>query len=1209
MFIAVGGLVVLVLFAALLAPLFVNWTGLKENFEAEASRILGKKVVVQGTVAARLLPFPSVTLNDVTIGPGEDGQTLVRVASFSMDAELAPFLSGEARIFSMRVERPQLRLRLLTDGSLDWLRGSRPSLPARNVVLENVSVTGGEITFIDEQTGTTRKVTGLDAALSARSLAGPWTVNGRAALDGQAGGFTLSSLQPEPGSNQVSVKIHIAPDRQPIDVDLAGDLALLQGRPTLKGSFSAALRALAEHGSRVQAGEKPMPRPRAKGHFELANDRIRLPDYRLEIGTTDDPYVITGEATLDTGKNGQFLLTAEGQQIDVDRLTPDTPKGKTGRLAEASVRQRIRALLALADQIPVPSVPGRASLKLPAILAGDTVIRDVTLDLRPNGDGWQVEKAVALLPGRTQVEASGRLRLRGDASFTGALLAASNQPSGLAGWLAGEVDPALRQLRTAGFSADVQLTEDMQRFDKLELAMGGATLHGHLERRAETGVAPSLSFDLNGNAFDYETARALASLVTGDAGTEELLRHQIAGKIKVGAFSAFGLTARDVDSLFTFKDGGFSLRKLEIGDLAGASITANGEAAGSLADYNGKAQAIVHSADASAFLAMLARQFPDQPLLAKIGSHGRWYGETSVAIDARFGDQRYGGIALDLKGKANGTEVAAHLAQNSLFDPLDDAEKSLTLTLANNDPATLLGQLGFDPLPLPGDGPATLALELKQQGAAPASGKLDFAAAGTSLAMQGSINLSGDVAGDGQGHLTLNSDDLEPLLTMNAAALPNMGQGLPVALSADIQRLGGNIVISQLKGTVDENPVSGQMNLAMGEGWRVDGALSLDHADLGWLAVATVGSLTAADGTPQAEKVIAPIWGTSELALVVDARTLALGDLPPANAAKLRFSVVDGALQVENLGAEWLGGTLEGQASLSVSQQTAFLRGKVSARQVDLAKAWPSGRISGRGDLDLQVDGSGASIADLAASLNGSGKAVASQMVVTGLDFSAYDGLQKAFMGESGEVSQQRVSQLLPSLLARQPARFERLELPISLSQGRGRVQGVQLPLPQAVLHVDGSLALASATLDARLVLAFPAGEDAPKGSDPELVLKLSGPLRGLEAAYDVSSLANDLSARALERERRRVETLQANVLEKQRLRREAAYYAALAAARQTEKARLDEERRRAADAEVEKMLKNSQLPAAVNPPPALRPQNPDASVPHLNMESLPGVN
>ena len=45
-----GGLLVVALFGALLAPLFVDWTDFRKDFESQASRVLGKKVTVLGAV-------------------------------------------------------------------------------------------------------------------------------------------------------------------------------------------------------------------------------------------------------------------------------------------------------------------------------------------------------------------------------------------------------------------------------------------------------------------------------------------------------------------------------------------------------------------------------------------------------------------------------------------------------------------------------------------------------------------------------------------------------------------------------------------------------------------------------------------------------------------------------------------------------------------------------------------------------------------------------------------------------------------------------------------------------------------------------------------------------------------------------------------------------------------------------------------------------
>ncbi len=1168
LFIALGGLVVVALFAALLAPFFVNWTDFRHEFEDQASRILGKKVVVHGSLEARLLPFPSVTMNDVTVGPGEDGKTLAHVARFSMDVELAPFLSGETRIFAMRVEQPDVRLRILPDGSLDWLLGSRPSLPTRQVVLENVRITNGSVRILDEQTGRTRLVQNLDADVKAGSLAGPWTVSGRGALDGQAGHFSLSTLQPEAGRQAIPVKLRLSPEMTPVDLDLSGDLDMADRHPTLKGTFLAVVRGLPVSGeaSKKSRNEQPPPAPRVRGHFELANDHVRVPDYRLEIGATDQPYIITGEATLDNGKSPQFLLTAEGQQIDVDRLAVPPTQGKTGRQLESSARQRIRALIALADQIPIPNVPGRASLKLPAIVAGDTVLRDITLDLRPDGTGWQVEKAVATLPGRTQVEASGKLRLQGAASFAGSLLVASNQPSGLATWLSGTVDPAIRKLRTVGFSANVNLTAGLQQFEALELAIGGATLHGRLERQSAENANDSLSFDVSGDAFDYDAVKALGSLVSGDTSADGILNQQIAGKIKVAAFSALGVTAQDVDGVFTYKDGGFSLRKLDIGNLAGASIKATGDASGSLADYSGKAQVIVNAAHAADFLAMVQQQAPVHPLLKRLVDSASWYDNTSLVLDARFGDAQYGGLQVDVRGTSNGTAFNAAFRQNSLFDALDDAQKTLSLRAENASSVTLFGQLGFDPLPVPVEGKADLNLELSQKGDAPADAKLDLTSGGTHLTGSGNVDLDTAVFLEGKGNMTLTSDDIAPLLMMNAVSLPGLANGLPVTLSGAVEYKGTQITLRDLKGQVGGNALSGLLAFeSMSNFVSVSGDLKLAYADLEWLGASVIGSLEdPVHGGLSQEKLSAPIWGQTKLDIGLAADALGAAPLPQARNLTARLKVNDDGLALNNIQANWLDGQLEGRLSLSNNQGTGFLRSQLALKESSLNSIWSNNGLEGKADVDFTAESSGANARDLLTSVNGSGRISVSGLVLPKLDTTSLPALNAAFASVKGEVTAAQVRDTLSPLLARASARLGQIAAPFTLTDGKLRVQSVQMQTPSAHLDTEAALDVASTKLDGALTVAFDAGDAAVSGASPTVRLLVQGPVAAPVVTLDTSDMASYLSLQAFERERRRVETLQANVLEKQRLRREVAYYAALAAARQAAKDKAELERKAA---------------------------------------------
>ncbi|MEZ0019353.1 hypothetical protein ABIE76_004000 [Sinorhizobium fredii] len=275
-FVIIGGLLVIALFAALIAPLFINWTDFRTDFEREASRIMGKPVVVHGSVDARLIPFPTVTLNDVRVGDEGDGEPLIQVAQFSMSAELAPFLSGEALIFDMRLDRPRAKLRLQPDGTLDWARGPRAAIPANTVVLENVEIADGEIEFVDEQAGRTRRVSDLSAAVSARSLAGPWKVEGRAALDGEAGSFSfMSNAVDDEGA--LSLRARLIPDERPFGVELDGELKVVDFRPVYAGRFTLTENRPAEE---VRSGGAL----RINGQFQLTNESIRVPEYHFEAG-------------------------------------------------------------------------------------------------------------------------------------------------------------------------------------------------------------------------------------------------------------------------------------------------------------------------------------------------------------------------------------------------------------------------------------------------------------------------------------------------------------------------------------------------------------------------------------------------------------------------------------------------------------------------------------------------------------------------------------------------------------------------------------------------------------------------------------------------------------------------------------------------------------------------------------------------------------
>src|SRR5690606_36321463 len=120
-------------------------------------------------------------------------------------------------------------------------------------------------------------------------------------------------------------------------------------------------------------------------------------------------------------------------------------------------------------------------LRLPAVIAGGTTIRNLNLSARPDPEGWRIDAFSAELPGRATLEANGVLASGEAAAFRGSMLMAIRQPSGFAAWLVDDVDEAIRRLPAAGLSAHVDHSSGRQSFRDLELVLGATTFRGEMD--------------------------------------------------------------------------------------------------------------------------------------------------------------------------------------------------------------------------------------------------------------------------------------------------------------------------------------------------------------------------------------------------------------------------------------------------------------------------------------------------------------------------------------------------------------------------------------------------------------------------------------------------------------------------------------------------------------------------------------------------------
>lgn len=1223
LFVIVGGFLVLLLTAALVIPPFINWTGYRADFEHEASRILGRPVHVAGGASARLLPFPSVTFTDVRVGADAQNPAMT-VDRFSMGAELMPFLRGQILIFDMKVERPRVTISLDKDGRVDW--AFRPSTPLdpTQIRVEKLTVSDGAIMLRDDANGRTHQIEALNAILSATSLAGPWQMNGDVVFDGEAAALdvTTGEARPEGG---IRVRVRVSPEALPAVFETDGDVLLDQGRLRYSGQFGLRSADVArDNRDKTVDEEKPfLSDLRISGVFAADRQKFTVDEFRMEQGPVDNPYVVNGKAVFDYGSNAYFTISADGQQVF---WGPAISTGEAEpKLPAVPFATRLAQFRRMMEQLPIPSIPGSVDLRLPAIIAGGTTIRTVTIKAEPDRGSWNIRQMEADLPGRTKVEAKGRLSIGKDFGFAGDLLVASRQPSGLAAWLTDNVDESIRRLPSAGFSGHVVLLNDRQQIDNLEVGLGESSLKGSFARLSPDDALPAIRLSLEGGAIENEALQALLALFTTSNGISVLDNHAVSIAFKAGPLKFDTIEAGSVDTSFRLNNGRFDFDRFLISDLAGSTITATGAITPFSSAPSGGLDATILSDDLSGLLHLLANRYPDLPLFAALARRADNFpglfadseinlvgnavaasvpasvtpnsGKTARnAKDAANSDQpkpseaslsvsgKSGGLKLDLSGTAMGELRGG--------DPL---QMQVTGTAISPQGENVLALLGLPALPLGLAG--ELEADFSMQGA-PSIGmrtQVKLIAPDGVASADGVITVRGDEV-TASGKTTLRAADVQPFAATLGYTLPGFGTGLSVDVASDFQFAKRTMRFPNLAGKLDGEDVSAKIDANLTDDGlpQLRGEAKLTTLDLAGFTDIMLGqqAFATADGKARKDGSIWPNGGfaaASSLPLMADikmtAATAELGGHGTIDGFSSRLIKSADELSLKDIAGNWRGGQLAGNLSLRNNDRNAMLSADLGWNGANLRNVYrlddDSAPLGGVLKVSAKVSGNGGNMADLVRSMAGTATLSVEGLVVSGLNA----GAMSEMLAKADVVADETGGSTTDKTGAK---RFETIatavnhggsftpglaQVDMTIAGGIARVPAIKLSTSDAVLESDLQIDLSTLNVSANGVFTLKTGQDVLKGSEASLRFAISGPQDAPQLVIDRQPLVQFLTQRALEREQQRVEAMQAALTEKQALRREAELYRQRADERQRQ-LKEDEERRRAdalARAEAEK--------------------------------------
>eukprot|EP01037_Dinobryon_pediforme_P021758 gene21758-22718_t len=507
LYIGIGVAIIAVLVAALVGPHFIEWNAYRSVFEREGQRIFGAEVTVLGDVRVQLLPMPSLTLEDVVIGPVD--QPDMKVGRIDLNIEVTPLLKGEVRIAELRLDRPYVRIGLDKAGRghvVGLGRSATGSADMAGVGLELAEIVDGKLEFYDERSDSSAVFDGINATASADRLTGPIRIDGGANYDGH--GLTFRFSASKRGDDGVwPMRVQVNPVEAPYQVSVEAMIDPLAVRPSARGTV-VVQRIAANEGKGDKFETQPTPW-QLDTAFAADSARISLDTINLTVGQEDRAYSISGQGSLLPGAKPTFDVQLAAKQIDLDRLTAV----KVGEPADLDLAQR--RLATSFGRMPKIPLAGRVRLGLAGVGLGGAGVEDGHLDARTRIDGWDVDGFEARLPGRSRFSANGRLTMVPAFGFDGKLALASDQPPALMQWWRKGSAAQLEPFQLAGRA---RIGGGNVRIDELQLTSGASSARGALAWLAPAnGKGERLKAELSADRLDLDQLRAVAGFLTGDA--------------------------------------------------------------------------------------------------------------------------------------------------------------------------------------------------------------------------------------------------------------------------------------------------------------------------------------------------------------------------------------------------------------------------------------------------------------------------------------------------------------------------------------------------------------------------------------------------------------------------------------------------------------------------------------------------------------------
>ncbi|MCW5729327.1 MAG: AsmA family protein [Alphaproteobacteria bacterium] len=339
--IGVVGLIVLLAVAVVAVPRFINWNNYKADIAEAVKSATGRDLAIDGNIDVSIFPDISFRLADVRLSnaPGAANQQMFSLGHVQGRLALFPLIGRKVEVRELIIAKPELHLEIDRQGRPNWVFAgaadpAKPAaapapasdggggLPISDLVLENVRLTDGLITFTDARTGQkiTAKTLNIKAVLE--NFSKPFQLDLQTVLNEKP--LTLKTALSTPGALLGAQRTTIQTSLDAPDIKLAYDGAVRLAKvPTVDGKFDldvpSAGRLASWLGRPLPAGQQDPGRFVMRAEFEGRDARTLLKTFTLE-GTGLQAQA-TGELDF-SGQTRRVALNLTAGVLDLDRYLP-----------------------------------------------------------------------------------------------------------------------------------------------------------------------------------------------------------------------------------------------------------------------------------------------------------------------------------------------------------------------------------------------------------------------------------------------------------------------------------------------------------------------------------------------------------------------------------------------------------------------------------------------------------------------------------------------------------------------------------------------------------------------------------------------------------------------------------------------------------------------------------------------------------------------